>query len=104
MVNTIPLQFCLFFSLLLFFVSLVGFVFNTDNFIKTLVYAELLLFAISFNYISISIYTYNPEGQIIAMFITCLAASESVLGLGLLILNYKVRNTSSLSAISRLKR
>ena len=52
--------------------------------------AEIMLLGISLNFILFSVYTLDPKGQIFALFIIVIAAAETAIGLGLLIIVYRV--------------
>ena len=56
---------------------------------------ELIFFSISLNFIFFSIYTYNVVGQILALFVITTAASETAVGLSLLIISYRLSNKLS---------
>ena len=81
-------------------IGFLGILFNRKNLLLMLVYAELLFFALSFHFILISVYFVIPEAQIYALFITSLAACESIIGLSFLILTFKLKCTIKSTSIS----
>jgi len=50
---------------------------------------ELMYFGIVVSFILVGIATYDPKGQIYALILVILAASESAIGLGILIVLYR---------------
>ena len=84
-VKQIPLILLLNFSFLLFFVGLVGIVWSKKNFLILLLCIELMFFSISLNFIFFSVYLHNFLGQIFCLLVVTSAASETAIGLSLLI-------------------
>jgi NADH:ubiquinone oxidoreductase subunit K len=90
---TIPLNLLFFYSFSLFFLSLIGISLSRQNLLKSVIYAELLLFACSLNFIYCSIIFLVAAPQIFALFIISIAAAESVIGLGLIILHFRLNQS-----------
>ena len=88
----INLNFLLCDTFLLFIIGLLGLTLNRKNFLIMIVSIELLLLAINFNFIIFSIYLDDLIGQIFVFFILTIAATESAIGLAILILYYKIMN------------
>lgn len=78
-----------FMSLLLFFIGSFGVFLSRKNLIISLMCLEVMLLSVNMNFIFFSIYTDTLTGQIITFFILVIGASESAIGLALLILYYK---------------
>lgn len=89
------------FSFILFILGLVGIVLNKKNFLLLLLCIELMLIAIGLNFIFISL-VINKLAQIFTLFVITIAATESSIGLGLLIVLYRLKQTINLSEISTL--
>ena len=51
---------------------------------------ELMFFAISLNFIFFSLYCFNITGQLYALLIVTTAASETSIGLSLLVISYRL--------------
>jgi len=51
---------------------------------------ELMFFAISLNFIYFSLFTFNISGQIFALFIVTMAATETAIGLSLIVISYRL--------------
>ena len=90
--DIVPLIVCLNFSFFLFFIGLVGIVFNKRNFLIMLLCIELMFFSISLNFIFFSVSTYNTLGQVYALLVVTTAAAETAIGLSLLVVAYRLGN------------
>jgi len=91
------------FTFILFLIGFVGAILIKRYFILTLISIELMLLAININFIIFSIFLDDLLGQIIAIVFLTLASSESVLGLALVIIYFKLKEGLSLNAIFFLK-
>lgn len=91
------------FNTFLFFINLLGLVLNRRSIIITLMCIELLLLSINLNFTFFSIYLDDLYGQIFALSILTLAASESAIGLAIIISNYRIRGNILLNQISALR-
>lgn len=78
------------FSSLLILISLVGAIWNKRNFLILLLTFEMLFFSLILNFIYISAFTKNILGQLFSLFIVTVAASETAIGLSLLIISYRL--------------
>jgi NADH-quinone oxidoreductase subunit K len=95
--------FYLMFSFLLFFIGFIGAILIKRYFILTLISIELILLAININFIIYSIYLDDLLGQLYSIVFLTLAASESVLGLALVIVFFRLKGGLSLDSIFFLK-
>lgn len=84
------------FSYIVFLLGVSGILFNYKNFLVTMLNIELMYLGILSSFAIIAKYTYSLIGQIYALLILILAASESAVGLGLLIVAYKYRKSLQL--------
>lgn len=64
---------------------------------------ELMLLAINFNLIIFSVYLDDIIGQVFSLFILTVAASESAIGLAILVIYYRLRGIISVDYISTIK-
>jgi NADH-quinone oxidoreductase subunit K len=64
---------------------------------------EMMFLTISFNLISSSIYLDDIVGQIFALLILTVAAAESSIGLAILVVYYRIRNTITVELLSLTK-
>lgn len=91
----ISLSHCMFLSLMLFTIGLVGFLIRR-NIIVVLMSLELVFNAANLNLVVFAYYLDSLHGQIFALFIITVAACEAALGLAILIALY--RNFGSVNA------
>ena len=80
----------IFFSFLLFLIGFLGAILIKRYFILTLISIELMLLAININFIIFSVYLDDLLGQVFSIVFLTLAASESVLGLALVIIFFRL--------------
>jgi NADH-quinone oxidoreductase subunit K len=92
-----------FLNFLLFFVGIFGLFATRRNMIVVLVSIEIILLSATLNYIFSSLYLDDIVGQVFCFFILTVAASESALGLALLVLHYRHKAVISVDALSYLK-
>lgn len=95
--------FLLYYSLILFLVGLWGIVVVRNNLLSLLLSIELMLFGISFSFIFFSLFFDDLLGQIFSLFILTMAASESAVGLALLVFYYRLRGLLDIDFIVTLK-
>lgn len=77
------------FSIVLFFIGISWLLLNWKNFLITLLCIELMYFGIVTAFILITSATNDPKGLIYAIMLVILAAAESAIGLGILIVLYR---------------
>lgn len=93
----------LYFSILLLLVGVVGLYLTRKHAIMMLIALELLILSVNINFIVSSIYLDDLLGIIYSLINLTSAASESAIGLALLIIYYRVKGSISLDLISYLK-
>ncbi len=76
-------------GLIMYLIGLFGIIFNHKNFLITMMSVELMYLGILFSFIITAIFFNDPAGQIYSLLIVVLAASESAVGLGILIVLYR---------------
>lgn len=81
------------FSVLLFIVGLWGILFNKKNVLIIIMSIEILLLGSNLNFLIFSIFLDDIKGQIFSLFVLTVAASESALGLSILVVFYKKYQT-----------
>jgi|TARA_B110000116_G_scaffold60039_3_gene51377 NADH-quinone oxidoreductase subunit K len=99
----INLNFLLLITILLFTIGLLGLILNKKNFLIVIVSIELLLLAINLNFVVFSVYLDDLVGQIFVLFILTIAATESAIGLAILIVYYKINNKISIDFVKTKK-
>lgn len=90
-------------SSLIFIIGILGIFISRKNIIIILMSIELMLLAVNFNFIIFSVYLDDMMGQIFSLFILTVAASESAIGLAILVIYYKLRGIISVDYISTIK-
>jgi len=102
--HIVPLENLISFSVTLFFLSILGIIFNTQsNIIIVMLFFELMLYSLSFLSIVFSLLWGYPQGQIFSLLIMCIAVAESAVGLGLLIIVFKLKKRIDFDSFSFLK-
>jgi NADH:ubiquinone oxidoreductase subunit K len=102
-IDEVPIKFFLFFSFSLFFLGVLGIVFNRKSIINLMLCVELMLFGASLNFIFFSIFLSLPSGQIFALIVITIAAADSAIGLGILIAAFYLKRNIAFEAFSSLK-
>jgi NADH-quinone oxidoreductase subunit K len=64
---------------------------------------ELMLLAINLNFIIFSIYLDDLAGYVFVLFILTIAAAESAIGLAILTIYYRLKNTIRMDKIKNIK-
>ena len=87
----------------LFLIGVLGLVLNRKNILITLMSIELMLLAINLNFIIFSIYLDDLAGYVFVLFILTIAAAESAIGLAILKIYYRLKNTIRMDKIKNIK-
>lgn len=90
-IDIMPTHF-VFFTTIIYCLGIYGLVCNTNNLLFSLVSMELILLSISLNFIYFSIFFHDPKGQIFALLLLGIAASEAAVGLSLLIVSSQTKH------------
>jgi NADH:ubiquinone oxidoreductase subunit K len=99
---TVRLPFLLFFGAVLFAAGVYG-VLARRNAVLVLMSIELMLNAVNVNLVAFSAYLRDITGQVFALFVIAVAAAEIGIGLAIVILIYRNRETINVDEISLLK-
>ena len=90
-------------SALLFTLSVAGIFLNRKNVILLLMCVELLLLAVNFNFIAFSRYLGDTTGQVFVFFILTVAAAEAAIGLAILVVLFRTRQSINVQELDVLK-
>lgn len=90
-------------NIFLFFISLLSIVFIHRNILITLMSIELFLLSLNLNFIVFSIYLDDFYGQIFSLMILTVAASESAIGLAIIISHFRLRGHLLVNKLPLLK-
>lgn len=78
---------------LLFCISVAGIFLNRKNILIILMCIELMLLSVNMNFIAFSHFLDDINGQVFVFFILTVAAAESAIGLAILVVLFRNRNT-----------
>ena len=98
---TISLNYILKLTCIVFIIGLIGIVLNRKNILIMIMSIELLLLAVNLNFAFFSIYLDDIIGQIFVIFILTIAATESAIGLAILTVFYRLKNSIELEPIKK---
>jgi NADH:ubiquinone oxidoreductase subunit K len=98
----IRLPFVLFFSAVLFSAGVYG-VLARRNAVLVLMSIELMLNAVNVNLVAFASALQNLTGQVFALFVITVAAAEIGIGLAIVILIYRNRETVNMDEVNLLK-
>lgn len=99
----IPLSNYLIFSAILFALSLLGFMVNRKNVVNLLMSVELLLLSVNTNFIAFSHFLHNVAGEIFVFFVLTVAAAEAAIGLAIMVVLFRKRETIAVEKLDTLK-
>jgi len=88
---------------ILFFIGVLGLVLNRKNILIILMCIELMLLAINLNFVVFSVYLNDVTGYVFVLFILTIAAAESAIGLAVLTVYYRLKNTIQIDKIKNIK-
>ncbi len=87
----------------LFGLSVAGIFINRKNVILLLMCIELMLLAVNTNFIAFSHFLGDSAGQVFVFFILTVAAAEAAIGLAILVVLFRNRQTINVDDIDSLK-
>lgn len=87
----------------LFCISIAGIFLNRKNVIILLMCIELMLLSVNMNFIAFSYFNNDIAGQIFVFFILTVAAAESAIGLAILVVLFRNKNTINVDDLSSMK-
>jgi len=88
---------------IVFAIGVMGIIINRKNIIILLMCTELLLLAVNFNFIAFSYFNQDIAGQIFVFFILTVAAAEAAIGLAILVVLYRNKNSIDVQELQTLK-
>jgi NADH-quinone oxidoreductase subunit K len=88
---------------ILFSLSLAGIFINRKNIIVLLMCIELMLLAVNMNFVAFSRFLGNLDGQLFVFFILTVAAAEAGIGLAILVVLFRNRQTINVAELDDLK-
>ncbi len=88
---------------ILFSLSVAGIFLNRKNLIILLMCIELMLLAVNLNFIAFSHFRQDMAGQVFVFFVLTVAAAESAIGLAILVVLFRNRDTIHVDDLDSLK-
>ncbi len=88
---------------ILFCLSIAGIFLNRKNVIILLMSIELMLLSVNFNFIAFSRFLDDTAGQVFVFFILTVAAAESAIGLAILVVLFRNRQTINVADLDTMK-
>lgn len=102
MINSIPLDYYLWLSAILFGIGVLGVLYRR-NAIVIFMCIELMLNAVNLLLVAFSTYLNDAAGQVFVFFIMAVAAAEVAVGLAILVVMYRGTRTIDINILNRLK-
>lgn len=99
----IPLSWYLVLGAILFSLSTAGIFLNRKNIIVVMMSIELMLLAVNINFVAFSHYLNDLDGQVFVFFILTVAAAEAAIGLAILIVVFRNRQTINVQDLDEMK-
>ncbi|MBI4480222.1 MAG: NADH-quinone oxidoreductase subunit NuoK [Acidobacteria bacterium] len=98
----IPLSYYLILSAILFGLGVAGFLFKR-NIVTIFMSVELMLNAVNLSFVALSYAFRQLDGQIFVFFVMVVAAAEAAVGLAIIIVVFRSRESLSVDEISTMK-
>ncbi|MEM7469037.1 MAG: NADH-quinone oxidoreductase subunit NuoK [Pseudomonadota bacterium] len=89
---------------ILFCLSIAGIFINRKNVIILLMCVELMLLAVNMNFIAFSHFNGDVAGQVFVFFILTVAAAEAAIGLAILVVLFRNKNSINVEDLDQLQR
>lgn len=99
----IPLSHYLILGAILFGLSMAGIFINRKNVIVLLMSIELMLLAVNMNFVAFSHYLQDTAGQVFVFFILTVAAAEAAIGLAIIVVLFRSRQTINVADLDTMK-
>ncbi len=87
----------------MFCISMAGIFINRKNVIILLMAIELMLLSVNLNFIAFSYYLGDLQGQVFVFFILTVAAAEAAIGLAILVVLFRNRQTINVADLDMMK-
>ncbi len=87
----------------LFCISIAGIFINRKNVLLLLMCIELMLLAVNMNFVAFSHFLGDIHGQVFVFFILTVAAAESAIGLAILVVLFRNRDTINVEDLDSMK-
>jgi NADH-quinone oxidoreductase subunit K len=101
-IKTIPLNYYIFLSSILFIIGVTG-VLTRRNALIIFMSVELMLNAVNLLLTAFAAYRSDPTGQVFVFFIMAVAAAEVAVGLAIIVMMYRYTRTIDVGLLNKLK-
>ena len=101
-IQTIPLEWYLLLSTVLFTIGVLGVLFRR-NAIIIFMSIELMLLAVNINFVAFSVEMQDIVGQVFSIIILSIAAAEISIGLAILVLYFRNRDSIEIEDVNQMK-
>ena len=88
---------------LLFCISVAGIFLNRKNVLILLMCVELMLLSVNMNFVAFSHFLGDIHGQVFVFFILTVAAAESAIGLAILVVLFRKKNSINVDDLDSMK-
>ncbi|MBV9575339.1 MAG: NADH-quinone oxidoreductase subunit NuoK [Gammaproteobacteria bacterium] len=88
---------------LLFGLGIAGIILNRKNIIVLLMSIELILLSVNTNFVAFSYFLNNTIGEVFVFFVLTVASAEAAIGLAILVVLYRKRETIEVQNLNALK-
>ena len=88
---------------LMFCISMAGIFINRKNVIILLMSIELMLLSVNLNFVAFSYQLGDLAGQVFVFFILTVAAAEAAIGLAILVVVFRTRQTINVAELDTMK-
>ncbi|AZL15998.1 NADH-quinone oxidoreductase subunit NuoK [Rickettsiales endosymbiont of Stachyamoeba lipophora] len=92
-----------FLSSIIFSIGICGIFLNRRNIIMILMSIELMLLSVNINFVAASMKLSQITGQIFAIFILTVAAAETAIGLAILVIYFRNKNSVAIDEANQMK-
>ena len=99
----IPITYYLYLSIIVFTIGLIGIFLNRKNLIVLLMSIELILLSANINFVSFSNYYQDIAGQIFVFFALSVSAAEAAVGLAIIVIFFRKKDSIHIDDINALK-
>ena len=99
----VPIIYYLYLSICVFTIGLIGIFLNRKNLIVLLMSIELILLSANINFVSFSNYYKNIAGQIFVFFNLSVSAAEAAVGLAIIVIFFRKKDSIHIDDINTLK-
>lgn len=87
----------------MFCISMAGIFINRKNVIILLMSIELMLLSVNLNFVAFSYHLADLAGQVFVFFILTVAAAEAAIGLAILVVVFRTRQTINVAELDTMK-